>query len=145
MGIGNITDEAKDRIEAAAKEIGTVTAEINSIAGRPKLLGINASIEASHAGAFGRGFSVVATEMCALAEHSGTSASRISELVEQVNKATQNGRSRVSHISDEVSGLVGEVIALYDLLTRLEARQNDDVDGTELRRIAEVLETRLAA
>ncbi|MBF7083742.1 hypothetical protein IT084_12240 [Desulfallas sp. Bu1-1] len=44
-------------------EISNVIGLINDIASKTHILGINATIEAAHAGEHGRGFSVVAGEV----------------------------------------------------------------------------------
>ena len=145
MRFAQISDQAMDQIEAASNEIGTVTGEINLISGRSKLLGINAEIEASHAGKYGFGFSVVAREMRALAEQSSQSADRIRLLIDQAADATQTGRIRISETSHEVAELVAEAIGLYDLLTKLEAGEADASCDEKIREIAKSLTRRLAA
>ena len=58
-------------------QIETLTSEILSIANQTRLISLNASIEAANAGAAGRGFSIVAEEVSALAASSRETASRI--------------------------------------------------------------------
>ncbi len=66
---------------------------VNKIANQTKILGINATIEASRAGEHGKGFSVVANEVQKLADNSESFAKEINDLliklseeIKQINK-----------------------------------------------------------
>ena len=61
--------------------VQTCALPIYNIAFRTNILALNASVEASKAGDAGRGFSVVAQEVRALATRSADSARRIAEIV----------------------------------------------------------------
>ncbi|CAH1227614.1 methyl-accepting chemotaxis protein [Paenibacillus sp. JJ-223] len=69
-------------------EIVAIVADITAIAKQTNILALNASIEAARAGEHGRGFAVVAEEVKSLAQHSGRSAGRISELMREMHEKT---------------------------------------------------------
>ena len=58
---------------------------VGEVAEQSNLLAVNAGIEASKAGEYGRGFSVVASEVRSLAEQSREAAKQIREAIDQTN------------------------------------------------------------
>jgi methyl-accepting chemotaxis protein len=90
-------------------QIGEVTNLINGIAEQTNLLALNAAIEAARAGETGRGFAVVADEIRKLAEQSKTSASHISDLLENVITKS-NLIIKTSEVMDDK--LNGQIIVL---------------------------------
>jgi methyl-accepting chemotaxis protein len=71
-----------------SQEIGEIVAAVTDIAEQTNLLALNAAIEASRAGEHGRGFSVVATEIRALADQSKTATGRVRRILVEIQKAT---------------------------------------------------------
>lgn len=67
----------------AMKKISAKIAVINDIAFQTNILALNAAVESSRAGEHGRGFSVVASEVRKLAEHSKIAAEEIVQLSNQ--------------------------------------------------------------
>jgi methyl-accepting chemotaxis protein len=80
------TGRTVQKLESSSERIGVIVKLIGSVAYQIKLLGINAAIEAAHAGEFGAGFSVVAREIRTLAERSAEATREISEVVERVQR-----------------------------------------------------------
>lgn len=72
-----------------SKEIGQIVETISGIAGQTNLLALNAAIEAARAGEQGKGFAVVAEEVRKLAEQSKEAAERIANLIEGIQKDTE--------------------------------------------------------
>ncbi|WP_423230030.1 methyl-accepting chemotaxis protein [Acetobacterium bakii] len=85
-------EETTLRIDKIVDAIVNVTIQTN-------MLAINGSIEAARAGEFGRGFSVVAGDIRALANESAENADKIKDLV----RAIQNQIQRVSADTDASS------------------------------------------
>ncbi|PIQ26471.1 hypothetical protein COW36_21775 [bacterium (Candidatus Blackallbacteria) CG17_big_fil_post_rev_8_21_14_2_50_48_46] len=68
--------------------IGDIISTVNDIAKQSKLLAFNATIEASKANEYGKGFSVVANEIRILSEESREATYRISEILGQIQGLT---------------------------------------------------------
>lgn len=96
------------------RRIADLTKAITDISDQTNLLALNAAIEAARAGVNGRGFAVVAEEVRKLAEQSSHTAREISDLVEQVIKATENlaeGANNVlTFINDVVRSDYGKLV-----------------------------------
>ena len=68
----------------AVEQIDALTTEIINITDQTNLLALNASIEAARAGAAGKGFSVVASEIGTLADNSAKAAEGIQQVSKEV-------------------------------------------------------------
>lgn len=80
---------AIEELEVKSNSISEIVETINDISEETKLLSLNASIEAAHAGAAGKGFAVVADEIRKLSDQCMMAAGEISNLIEEI--ATQTG------------------------------------------------------
>lgn len=105
----NMLAEAFENINKIAEES---TAEVNAtkstvkiiqdIAMNTKILGFNASIEASRAKESGKGFGVIAQEVRSLAETSKTSADRIDKAMQKIGNHSKDMSQQVSQTKEVV-------------------------------------------
>jgi methyl-accepting chemotaxis protein len=105
-------------------QITGVLGVITSIADQTNLLALNAAIEAARAGEAGRGFSVVADEVRALATRSQESTVEIAKMVEVMNQSSIKSVRSMEKASEAASGGLDLVdllgIAMAELDTELE-------------------------
>lgn len=81
----NIRNTAR-RLENEIVNINKVLDFIKNIARQTNLLGLNAAIEAARAGEYGKGFSVVATEIRKLSLNSADSLKDIEQILDEIKK-----------------------------------------------------------
>ena len=104
----NTSTQTEQRVAAlsdSVEAIGEIIEIINSIAGQTNLLALNATIEAARAGEAGRGFSVVASEVKALASQTTKATEDIRRNIEAVRDATREAVDAVRAISTSINGL----------------------------------------
>ena len=142
--------------EEIIKSIKEKTKIINDIVFKTQLLSFNASIEAAHAGQYGRGFAGVAEEVGKLAQMSGSASKeidqllvdsqrRVSQIVEAVQERVRDGKDvsgealkrfneiakQIGVISDKVNQ-VGEATLEQEGGVEQTARAMDQMDETAL-------------
>jgi methyl-accepting chemotaxis protein len=99
-------------VEQAGRHMGEVLDLVDRVAFQTKLLALNASVEAAHAGQHGRGFKVVANEVRQLAASCSEGARDIRLLIERSDLAVAEATRQVRG-SGEV---LGDVVASVDRL-----------------------------
>jgi len=111
-----LIDDSSKVIGSLKNEVNQITSVLNvitSIADQTNLLALNAAIEAARAGEAGRGFSVVADEVRALAIRSQESTVEISKLVEVMNQSA----AKSVHSMERATAAADGGIHLVDLVT----------------------------
>jgi len=137
--------DAMGRIEMSSSQIGRKIDAIDEIVFQTKLLALNGGVEAARAGDAGRGFSLVASEVRALAQRSAeaikeikglilASTARASEgvaLVAKTGEALQRIERKVSEIDAAVSNIASCVQTQAAGLTQVDAAAEQTVQVTQ--------------
>lgn len=124
-----------DQLNAQAEGINLITETIGRIAEQTNLLSLNATIEAARAGEHGKGFAVVASEVRRLAQHAGSAASDINQVLGENAKLTQAATDKITTASSqsdstqyklaEVNRVMNEMLEGAKQVTRAVERLNN--------------------
>ncbi|MGB3365873.1 MAG: methyl-accepting chemotaxis protein [Acidaminobacteraceae bacterium] len=82
-------NEILSDLSKSSSEINSINTVISKIADQTSMLSLNAAIEAARAGEYGRGFSVVASEIKILADESKKSIKNINNIVASTTKSIE--------------------------------------------------------
>ena len=118
-------------IQASSQEIAKINAVIDGIAFQTNLLALNAGVEAARAGEAGRGFSVVASEVRALALRTTEAASDISRLVEQSESQVQTGFDLVSQTGKTLEGMISDISEMTGSVASIAEASRSQSEGFE--------------
>jgi methyl-accepting chemotaxis protein len=97
--------EAIAALRASGDRIGTIVGLIQSIAEQTNLLALNAAIEAARAGEAGRGFSIVANEVKALATQTARATDEISGQINAMQQATHTTVQAIDEIDVAIQSI----------------------------------------
>lgn len=136
------TEQFISKLDQYSKEIHGIAETITKIAEQTNLLALNAEIEAARAGEAGRGFAVVADEVRKLAEQSNREAGQVSQIIDEIARATSDTVSATHQSRLEVEEGVDAVkkagAALDQILKAVESTVID------IQAIAEVTDDEVA-
>jgi methyl-accepting chemotaxis protein len=130
--IGGTMEESRGQImtlEQNAARIEEITELIQDIADQTDLLALNASIEAARAGEFGRGFTVVASEVQKLSDRSSRAATEIAALARSTMETVRRLAQRYTdmHLS---MGSLARGLGRMEEATRQVLQNSQKVGGT---------------
>lgn len=123
----DITGKVISNIEELSKkseDIENIVSVINSIAGQTTLLSLNASIEASRAGLYGKGFGVVAEEIRELAERSLAASKSITAIIKDIQSSTvetaHTAREAQNTVKGQTEAIHRTVGSFHDISSHVE-------------------------
>lgn len=102
-----------DHLVMAARQISGITDLISTVARKTNLLAINARIEAARAGEVGRGFSIVADEVKALASQTQEATGDIEKQIKEVNAAAAHSSESLQRLSEVIAGVDQATSAIF--------------------------------
>lgn len=135
--IKEISEETAGRIRTLlekSQQIDGIISVITNIASQTNLLALNAAIEAARAGEHGKGFAVVADEVRKLAEQSNNAASRVGEIIREIQEDIDSSSKSFYQVTGsvaegvDISKAAGEMIEEIIEIFRQTAGQTQGIE-----------------
>jgi methyl-accepting chemotaxis protein len=120
---------AMDAIAKSAQQISQIIGVIDEIAFQTNLLALNAGVEAARAGEAGRGFSVVASEVRALAQRSAEAAKEIKALISASATQVNHGVKLVGDTGKSLERMMAQVIEINAVVGEIAAGAKEQAIG----------------
>jgi hypothetical protein len=132
------TISAMEKITVSAAEIEQVVGVIDQIATQTNLLALNTAIEAARAGEAGRGFSVIASEVRALAQRSAVSAKAVKALVSMSSGHVKTGVRLVDQTGNALETIILKICQLDEIMDVISISARDQASA--LKEIYEAID-----
>lgn len=118
-----------EKIEESSRGMVEMSKAIQQISNQTNLLAMNAAIEAAHAGEFGQGFAVVATEIRNLAETSGKEAKQINDVLKQMKRQIDAAFEKTISAKSEFGNVVRLSSQVKDQETVVKNAMSEQTEG----------------
>ncbi|MGE8205662.1 methyl-accepting chemotaxis protein [Heyndrickxia sp. NPDC080065] len=131
--VGHIYDQVVEKVDKLNQEIEqtkNVVNIINGIAEQTNLLALNASIEAARAGEHGKGFSVVASEVRKLSEHTKEQINQITSNMESLHQVSNQVTQEINQTGELVENSVMRAEYAGDALKNIVSTMQEINDAT---------------
>lgn len=117
--MGDVSDQLKT-VNANSGEIKQISVTVKNLSDQSNLLGLNASIEAARAGEYGKGFSVVASEIRKLALNSKENVAKIDVIIQEINssiKQLDQSFVEINTVTDSQASAIEQISATMQELS----------------------------
>jgi len=131
---GRVVDQAisaMNGIEESSRQITDIVGLIQEIAFQTNLLALNASVEAARAGEAGRGFSVVADEVRALAQRSAQASKDINNLITSSDDRVKEGVRLVNETGSSLRDIFSSVKQVADFMGDIASASQQQTAGID--------------
>ncbi|AFG38230.1 methyl-accepting chemotaxis protein [Spirochaeta africana] len=122
---------AMERVQASSADMVQIINSILDISEQTGILAMNASIEAAHAGAEGRGFGVIAGEIRKLALESRANADRITRAIQENNSVVKSTTEQFHRFSRGMSDVGQQFRDVLQVLQHIGAGLTEISTGTQ--------------
>ncbi len=109
---GDVVLHTVQDLAERSRHIDSVVTLINQVASQTRLLALNATIEAARAGEMGKGFSVVASEVKALAAQTSTATDEIGAQITAI-------QATIADVVTRIEGMTGTIREVEDRSTSI--------------------------
>jgi methyl-accepting chemotaxis protein len=116
-------------ISDSSKRIADIIGVIDGIAFQTNILALNAAVEAARAGEQGKGFSVVASEVRALAHRVAEAAKEVKQLISTSVTQVETGASLVKDAGSAMSDTVLAVQRVADIIGEISTASSEQSEG----------------
>lgn len=97
---------AMSSIEHRLSEVRKISNAVEHMSSETGMLALNAAVEATHAGEYGKGFSVIASEIRELSEQSKSEVKNSDEQINRIMQSIDRGNRVVSYTVDSVESII---------------------------------------
>jgi len=127
--LGDITEKGKDythesvqainEISEASMNVRDIIKVLSNIADKTNILAMNATIQAAHAGSYGRSFGVVAGEVRKLAHNSSLSAKEINQKIEDIVHKIERGVTLSENTFTSLDEIYTQITGSRQIMTEI--------------------------
>ncbi|MBN2546263.1 MAG: hypothetical protein JXB50_10735 [Spirochaetes bacterium] len=118
------------KINQNSEGIFEIVSTILNIAEQTDILAINASIEAAHAGEYGKGFSVVADEIRNLAENTSGRTKEISDMLNNIKDIINQAVEKSGHGSIAINDIQNSINSTIQIINEINSASKEQLIGT---------------
>ncbi|URA09365.1 methyl-accepting chemotaxis protein [Thermospira aquatica] len=130
-GLSELLDASK-AVQETNKKVYEIVKLIMDISDQSNILAMNAAIEASHAGEYGKGFAIVASEVRQLAIHTADSARQIESLIHEMQQKNERGANINEKLNEIFQTMQNEMSSTTQLISNITHMARNEASTAEI-------------